>query len=199
MNFSETSIAAKFSQDIKNLGADLDPQYAHFPFDSLFMAVSDFLGLVKSKDVKTALVVSDLKGNFKFGAIVAYHANENEEIPGNWSFEFTLNEEDVPKDAKVYSHIDTQFLRVLATTAKDLHSFRFTSAELVPEIMVLTIDTLKSWLDLNATDGEEKVIEMPGFFTASVAIENGEKIFSITPDGNLKRLVKGDSDLEETK
>jgi len=196
MNFNETSISAKFSQDITNLGVDIQPQYTHYLFDSLFMAVSDFLGIVKSKDVKTALVIADLKGNFRFAALVGYHPNENEDIPGNWSFEFTFNENDIDKNVKVYNSTDTQFLRVLATCAKDLHNFRYASPELVPDVLVLIIDTLKSWLDLNAVEGEEKTIELPGFFTASVAIENGEKIFSVTPDGNLKRLVKGDAELE---
>ncbi len=196
MNFNETTIGAKFSQDINNLGIMIEPQFSSYLFDSFFMAASDFLGLVKSRDVKTALIVSDLKGKFRFGAIVAYHPNENEDIPGNWSFEMTFNEDDIPKDARTYTSTDTQFLRVLATVAKDLHNFRYAAPETVPEILVLVIDTLKTWLDMNAVEGEEKSIELPGYFTAVVAIENGEKIFSITPDGNLKRLVKGDSELE---
>lgn len=197
MNFNETTISAKFAQDIRNLDVELQPQYAHYLFDSLFMSVADFLGLVKSKDVKTALIISDLKGNFRFGAFIAYHPNENEDVPGNWSFEMSFDEEDIPKDAKVYTSTDTQFLRVLANTAKDLHSFRYSAPETVPEIMVLVIDTLKNWLDANAAEGEEKTIELPGFFTAAVAIEKGEKIFSVTPDGNIKRLAKGDADIEK--
>lgn len=196
MNFNETTIAAKVAQDMNNLNLDLPVQYSHYMYDSLLMAVSDFLGLLKSKDVKTALTISDLKGNFKFGAIVSYHPNENEDVPGNWSYEMTFDADDIPKDTKVYASTDTQFLRILATAARDLHSFRYGAPEMIPDILITVIDALKDWLDINAVEGEEKSIELPGYFVAAVAIENGEKIFSIVPDGNLKRLVKGDAELE---
>ena len=48
----------------------------------------------------------------------------------------------------------------------------------------------KKWLDNNAVDGEEVGVEMDGVFQASVAVENGEKVFSIVPDGEIKKIIK---------
>ena len=58
------------------------------------------------------------------------------------------------------------------------------------------IQQIKNWLDANAVEGEEVGVEMDGVFQASVAIENGEKVFSIVPDGEIKKLIKDDAAIE---
>ena len=50
--------------------------------------------------------------------------------------------------------------------------------------------------EMEAKEGEIVDVEMPGYFKASVAVENGKKIFSIVPDGHMKQLVKSDIDLD---
>ena len=60
----------------------------------------------------------------------------------------------------------------------------------------IIIDSILQTLDHEAIEGQVVDIEMNGYFTASVAIENGEKIFSITPDGHMKALIKSDVALD---
>jgi hypothetical protein len=60
----------------------------------------------------------------------------------------------------------------------------------------LTIDTLVQVLDNEAQPNEVVDIEMPGYFVASVGIEDNMKVFSIVPDGHMKAIIKDDSALE---
>ena len=55
------------------------------------------------------------------------------------------------------------------------------------------IDTIKEFLDVNATEGEDIDVVMPGVFTASVSVENGIKYMTITPGEAIKQIIKGDS------
>ena len=58
------------------------------------------------------------------------------------------------------------------------------------------MDSILQCLDHEAIPGQVVEIEMPGYFTASVAVENDEKVFSIVPDGHMKALIKSDVHLE---
>ena len=40
-------------------------------------------------------------------------------------------------------------------------------------------------------------MELEGYYIASSAIENDEKVYSLVPDGQMKRLIKDDSSLEK--
>ena len=52
---------------------------------------------------------------------------------------------------------------------------------------------LKKWLDENAKEGVEVKIEQDGIFQARVAVENGEKVFAVEADGEVKNLIKDDT------
>ena len=58
------------------------------------------------------------------------------------------------------------------------------------------IAQIKKWLEANAVEGEEVGVELDGIFQASVAVENGEKVFSLVPDGEIKKLIKDDAAIE---
>ena len=62
---------------------------------------------------------------------------------------------------------------------------------------ILVVDTLVQVLDREAKDGEVVDVELPGYFTASVSVEGGEKVFALTPDGHQKEIIKDDSVLEK--
>ena len=65
--------------------------------------------------------------------------------------------------------------------------------DIVPSYLLVQI---KNWLDNNAVEGEEVGVYADGIFQASVVVENGEKIFSIVPDGEIKKLIKDDAAIE---
>jgi hypothetical protein len=59
------------------------------------------------------------------------------------------------------------------------------------------LSQIKKWLDENAKEGEETVIECPGLFQARVGIEGGEKVFAIEADGEIKNIIKDDAAIEK--
>ena len=192
----ETSIPTNFSQVMTTIGRRVEPDKVGIVYDTLIMAMSDFLSQVKSKENKIALAVKDLKGNLLLAGIVNYHKNENEEMPGNWSYELTFNEEDL-NGCNVSLSTDPHFNRVFLKTLENLHGLLLDDPIVMQPMIEEGINVVKQWLDVNAKENEEISVEHPGFFVASVSVENGEKIYAIVPDGAMKRLIKDDSALEE--
>jgi len=189
MNFNESTIPMIYAQKMGEADLDWDANWTRKIYEVVVTGISDFLALAKSKNNKVAVAVRDLKGNFLMGAIVEYHSNENEDMPGNWSYEFSFDEKDL-EGATVYLTTDTQFQKQLSATAYKMEIH-------IETIIELCVSILKQWLDMNAKEAEEVNIELIGYFVASVAIENGEKVIAIIPDGAMKRLIKDDAALEE--
>ena len=158
---------------------------------------------VSKADEATALVLQDINGNFKFASIVEYHINEsNPDEPGNWSFVMTFNKDDLEdlekrKTVKKYLVGDDTFRRIIDKCGYDVGGLQFERDTFYHDSCIIVIDTLTQVLDHEAKEGEVVDIEMPGYFTMSVAVENGTKIFSITPDGQLKALIKSDVALDD--
>lgn len=158
-------------------------------------AISKYLGLKKNReDNGTALVLRDEKGNFILAGVVKYHKPEKEDQAGNWSYEFTFNEEDV-KEAHQYLVTDATFMEVLQNVAT-AHNIVITDMEFAYDLIISFFVALKNVLEQNVTPTEECEIESEGFFVATSAVEGDEKVFSIVPSGEMKRLIKDDSTLE---
>lgn len=191
----ETSIPTNLSQVIATLGWAVDASQVSFLYDTTLMAISDFLGQAKSKETKTALAVKDVKGNLVVAGIVTYHKNEDENMPGNWSYEFTFEEEDL-KGADVRLSTDPHFQKVFQKTLKRLFGLAIDDPLAFQPAIEESINVLKQWLDVNAKETEKVSVEQPGFFEASVSVEDGEKIFALIPDGAMKRLIKDDAAIE---
>lgn len=156
---------------------------------------------VAKPDEATALILHDIAGNFKFAGIVEYFANSNPDEPGNWTYTMTFNEEDV-KDLeqrkKLHTFIagDDAFRSIVDKAAYDVGGMKFNRETYIFDACHLVFDTILSCLDYEAKEGQTVDIELPGYFIASVAVENGEKIKSITPDEHMKALIKSDINLE---
>lgn len=159
-------------------------------------AISKYLGLKKNReDNGTALVVRDEKGNFMVAGVVKYHKPEKEDQAGNWSYEFTFNEESV-KDAHQYIITDSTFMEVLQKVATT-HSVFIKDMNFAFDLVVSFFTALQNVLEQNVTPTEECEIESEGFFVAVAAVEGDEKVYNIIPSGEMKRLIKDDSTLEE--
>lgn len=158
---------------------------------------SKYLGLKKNRDDEngTALVLRDEKGNFIIAGVVKYHKPENEDQAGNWSYEFTFDEEDV-KEAHQYIVTDASFMGVLQNVSIE-HSISITEMSFAFDLVVGFFIALKNVLEQNVTPTEEFEIEAEGFFVATAVIEGDEKVYSLVPSGEMKRLIKDDSTLEE--
>lgn len=172
---------------------------------AFFAGISSYLSKrkVSKPDEAVALVLQDTSGIFKFAAIVEYFANiENPDEAGNWSYTYTFYEEDLQdlekrKNVKKLLAGDDGFKSIMDKAAYDVGGFSFNKETYIYDACILVTDTILQVLDHEAIDGQIVDIEMPGYFKASVAVENGEKVFSIVPDGHMKALVKSDIDLDD--
>ena len=174
---------------------------------SFFAATATYLSKVKvaKQDECVALVLSDTSGLFKFAAVCQYDpANSDEEgdDAGNWTYELTLKAEDIEelektKSVKKFLFGDTSFKAIFNKISYDVGSIAFEHDSYMYDACVLIIDTLVQVLDKEAIATERVDIEMPGYFICSVAVENDEKVFSITPGGAMKEIIKrNDVDVE---
>lgn len=172
---------------------------------SVFAACAEFLKKVKVKDPEkaVALVLSSTSGTFKFAAIVQFSENEeNPEDPGNWHYSHTFEEsvlEDLEKSRSVKKYLfsDDSFKTVLDDAAYNVGSIQFKKDRFLFSACNIVIDTILQVLDKEAVEDEIVEIQYPGYFSATVEVENDKKSFGITPDGAMKEIVKNsDSDVD---
>ena len=169
-----------------------------------FASSAAYLSKVKvSKvDEAVALVLTDIAGNFKFAGIVEYHENkENPDEPGNWSYVMTFDEKTLDnleknKTVKKLLYSADAFKAIFDKVAYDVAGIQFQHQTYMFDACLLVVDTLLQVLDREAKEDEVVDIELPGYFTASVSVEDGEKIFAITPDGHMKQIIKDDTALD---
>lgn len=172
---------------------------------AFFASSAAYLAKVKvtKVDEAVALVLTDTAGNFKFASIVEYHENkDNPDEPGNWSYVTTFDSKTLDnlekhKAVKKLLYSADDFKAVFDKVAYDVASIQFQHQTYMLDACLLTVDTLLQVLDREAKEGEVVDIELPGYFTASVSVEDGEKVFAITPDGHIKQIIKDDTALDK--
>ena len=171
---------------------------------AFFAASAAYLSKVKvsKADEAVALILTDVAGNFKFAGIVEYHENkDNPDEPGNWSYVMTFDSATIDnleksKGLKKLLYSSDGFNAVFDKVAYDIAAIQFMHQSYIYDACELVIDTLIQVLDREAKEDEVVDIELPGYFTASVSVEDGEKIFAITPDGHMKQVIKDDTALD---
>lgn len=164
----------------------------------VFTTIASILRNNQSKsNPRVGFELKDMKGDFKLGAIMAYHAPEEEdtEDKGNWTLEFTFNKEDMTDLNVVIDNHSDIFINCASRQAQSIMFGRFKLNEYSIQMFVEAIDTLVKFLDTNASDTCEVQVEYRGVFTASVAVENGEKVFSIIPGEIVRQIIKDDKSL----
>jgi len=197
--FEQTSIPSQYSMNLKdNFGMLwVDTRTADL-CRAMFAAIADTLKLHQTKDTeRVGMIMKDEKGNFKLGAILVYTKPEegSEEDSGNWYLQMTLDESDMTDlDVVVDNHSDV-FVRCAGNEASNICYGRFRSTELMYQVFNTLIDTIVSFLDVNANETEEVTVNLRGVFTASVAIESGVKVMSIVPGEYIKQIIKNDAAL----
>lgn len=198
MKFEDTTINNLFSLTmLEKTGGivNLREEHSSLIIKVTIEAMSDYAQEVKNKENPIAIVIDDLKGKLLLAAVVRFHEGEGK-MPGNWSYEWTFDEEDI-KDCSKYLVSENTANNFFAVRAKDAPvRFSYNS----PSYMYLGAqafaDCLINWLDTNAKPGEEVEVDLDGYFKASVIVEDKKKIMSFSPDGAIKRLIKDDASLE---
>ena len=196
--FEKSSVVAHFIERVKEAGYGATTQDTIDFYNSTIASMVEFLARAKSRTNKTAIAIKDLKGNLKIAAIVTYHPNENEEMPGNWSLEFTFDKNDLD-DVTLYETTDTQYQQIALQVMHRVGNFTIENAAVLQTLYEISVDCLLHWADSNAEkEGEEAtLVTSEGYFVLSSVLEKGEKIISLDAHGNMKRLIKDDTALEK--
>ena len=206
LSFEESKTKEAFIVNASSKGYSFDDDScAERIFKSFIAATSTYLSKVKvaKEDEAVALVLTDINGVFKFAGVVEYHENEENDgtdEPGNWSYVRTFNEDDLKaleakKKVARYLYGDDAFKLVFDKVAYDIGGISFEHERYMYDACLLCVDTLIGVLDRETNDNETVEIECPGYFVASAAVESGEKVFAITPDGAMKKIIKDDVSL----
>lgn len=198
--FEESQTKEAFIVNASSKGYSFDDDScAERIYKSFIAATSTYLSKVKvaKEDEAVALVLTDINGLFKFAGIVEYHENETDDEPGNWSYVLTFNEEDVnsvasKKKLTKFLYGDDSFKLVFDKVSYDIGGIAFEHERYMYDACLLCVDTLIGVLDRESNDTEQVDIVLEGYFVASAAVEAGEKVFAITPDGAMKKIIKSD-------
>lgn len=198
MKLFETNLPAMYSKGLyEEKCSDLAPEHMDKMFDVIFTGTANLLSQAKSKDKATAFTFRKIDGSLIAAAVVQYFENEDKKNPGNWSLVWTFDEADIPENSLLIDFSDTQTHSYFRAVAGEKYGMRFEGVAELVDCLVYALSTLKKWLDENAKENAETSIELDGFFQARVAVENGEKIFAIEPDGEIKNLIKDDAAIEK--
>lgn len=197
MKFSDTKLPSFWSDRLF--------QEHQFNFDgahfdkcvyTLFVATSDLLNRVKSKDKPASLIFEKLNNVFLAAATVEYIANEDASQPGSYSLSWTFDENDVPANTNKIYFNDVRSFPYFKSASVSKWGMNFKTDSNLVIIMLECLEDIKKWLDDNAKENEEVTIEVPDICTASVVVENGVKIFSIEAEGPVKMGIKDDANIE---
>ena len=183
----------------KKYNGFVDPTSAVRMFKSMFIGVTSYLATVKSTKTPVAFTVEDEEGNFIVGAVIEYNEapEEEDDVLGNWMYYWTFNKSDIPENATVYEVKNTQSHKTIIDAVWQHTSGRFEGTESLIQTFIIGFGSLKDCLLDNAIEGDTYELVYPGVFTSAVAIEDGEKVLSITPDGLIKKMIKDDAALEQ--
>ena len=170
-------------------------------FKTTVAAITNFLGMFKSKSKRVAVKLDDSKGNLIVGAIVSYTESDDPSIPGNWDYVWTFDKKDLDpteeSDILVYSIADEGVKQTIAKRAWDDEHMTYCSEEHITSTNIRLFELLFEYLDQNAKEGEPFEVVLDGYFTTSVEVIDGEKVKSFIPDGAMKRLIKDDDAASE--
>ena len=164
--------------------------------DVLVCSVTEILNQTKNVNTPVAFVFRKPNNDFVASAMVQFFPNEDKTKPGNWNYSWTFDEEDIPEGASTMSMYDSKFISYFTGTAISKYGFYADQSQYYGDTFIFLLQTIKLWLDENAEENEENGVELDGVIQFRVAIENGEKVFSAEPDGEIKQRIKNDAAIE---
>ena len=195
LKFAESTMVENFMVEAKALGVLYEPTDVIRICEVIVAGASDFLALVKTKEEGVALTFDNIKNEMVMAGIVEYNDNADGEGQGNWNFYFTFNPKDI-EGKKRYSTTATQVDSVIARRAYESYRMKFGTQQMIIDACTIFATLLREFLDTNAKDGEEFIVEHEGYFLATSAVEDGVVEKSVLPDGAMKRLIKDDAATE---
>lgn len=197
IEMKETQVYQVVTTETDALNWDVTISEAEQITKVIFNGITDYLAQKKNKMAPVAVLIQDLKGNNVNFGCVRYIPSDDDDSEGVWEYFWSFDTNDIPENADVHSIEDEDVLKTILHRGYNM--CRMTSAVLnyIAVIAVIIMNAVKDVLDQqNVANGEQLTLDLPGFFEASVGIENGEKVFAISPKEEMKVLIKDDSQTE---
>ena len=198
MKLFETVLPQNYSKGLfeeKNM--DLAAEHTDKIADVLFTGAGELLNAAKSKDRPTALVFEKIDNSVIAACIVQFFENEDASKPGNWNMVWTFSESDIPENTLRISLKNPDTHSYFRAIAGQKYGMKFKDPSCLITTMTYLIEQIRKWLDENAEDGKVISVECEPIFQARVEVENGEKLFALEADGEIKQLIKDDASIEK--
>lgn len=194
VKFDETKIPENYSKTLISKNFSFPAPFVGKIGKVLMDGISRCLGSIKEIDRPHGIVFRTLNGTFLAAGIVQFNRNEDDPdnlSAGNWSYTWTFKEEDLDGVNTIEStnQLVTPFIE---SSGVNLFQMKFNDSSIATMMITLFIEMLSAWLRENAKEGEIVTIELPGAFKASAEVNEGKVEIGLTPDGNVKTLIKGD-------
>lgn len=194
-NFLDSKIPQNVSMAMAKNNSSLASQHVEKVLRVLMTGASNMLGEMKSLDTPKAIAFRKPDGSFIAGAKVEYNKNPDDPdnpASGNWSYIWTFKEQDL--NGAVITDVNTNILTFdyFRRAADKLFRMKFSDDGVGIMMFNLILDGISQWLDENAVDGDERSLVSTGVMEAACAVENGVVTKSLTPQGEIKELIKGD-------
>ena len=197
--YAQSGIPTQYGNNLKDRHSmEIAEQTCCDMYKVLFCTMADVVRHKANENPDThkiACILNDENGIFKLGAILTYRApdNDEEDDSGNWYLEMTFNKEDIEGIENVTTNTDGIFdLFTVRNMSSIVHGI-FRDKRWITVLYCTAIDTVKEFLDVNASEEDEICVVMPGVFTASVAVENGIKFMTVVPGETIKQIIKNDA------
>lgn len=205
IELKETQALQNMQIETTSIGWDLSISECGFMIRSVFAGITDYLALIKNKEVPQVVLVQDLKGNNICYACVKYEPNEDAseedddpDAAGSWEYYWSFDCKTYPENATVYLVDQEPVQRTIARRGHNLCGLVVGVLSYISAMAVMTFNVIKDTLDQqDINEGDEPfMIEDPGFFDASVEVVDGKKVFNLNPKGEMKALIKKDETTE---
>jgi hypothetical protein len=198
-DLKDTKIPMSYSSGLySEANYDIAAEHTDKILDVLVSGVTACLADIKSKDYPTAFVFKHAEKEFVIAAVVEYFKNEDDPSkPGNWNYSWTFDEKDIPENARICTPYDGSIASYFRSTGVSKYGMGFQAVNSMADIFIYLLRTISKWLDENAVEGEEAGVKLDNVIQFRVVIENGEKIKSAEPFGEIKQLIKDDAAIEK--
>ena len=192
----ETNLYNNFSAVCKVSNFEMDQIMSDCFFKTAMAGVTDALNVLKNKQSPVAIIVQDLKGNKIIAAVVEWIPADDatEAALGNWSYYWTWDVDNIPDGSTTYTTDQKQIANIILDRGFNLYNMVCPNLSYISQLTVYMFNLIKDTLDQEAVEeGHEWVIELDGYFEASVSVEGGVKTFAFMPKGEMKMLIKDDT------
>ena len=100
MEFTSTNLPHNIAHGLYHeKGYDVAEQHVHKLFYVIFYGTASYLKDVMSQETPTTFMITGTKGKPIAAATVEYFEGEGKDNPGNYSFTWTFDPEDIPENA----------------------------------------------------------------------------------------------------